>query len=92
MVLLISSTLIVVAISGFVSLSDSKLFSGVAGQLAHGLVCFALVGVALWRFGWIVGVIDFALVFYRVERQSEFLQILQKGVRFAKSSHHGLTQ
>jgi hypothetical protein len=66
MALLISSTLIVGAITGFVSLSDSELFSGVAGQLAYGLlsmVCFTLVGVALWRFGWIVGVIDLALVF-----------------------------
>ena len=38
----------------------------VAGQILNGLlsiVCFALVGVAFWRFGWKVGVINLALLF-----------------------------
>src|SRR5215467_1571097 len=63
--LLISSTLIFGAITGFVSLSDGELFCGVAGQVAHSLlstVCFALVGVTFWRFGWILGLINLVLV------------------------------
>ena len=66
MVLLISSTLIIGTITGFVFFNESDLFHGVAGQVLHGLlsiVCFALVGVAFWRFGWKVGVIDLALLF-----------------------------
>jgi hypothetical protein len=45
MVLLISSTLIIAAITGFVSLNDGESFGGAAGQVAHGLlsiVCFAV--------------------------------------------------
>jgi hypothetical protein len=66
MVLLISSTLIIGVITGFVFFNEGELFQGVAGQVLHGLlsiVCFALVGVAFWRFGWKVGVIDLALPF-----------------------------
>ena len=65
MVLLISSTLIIGTITGFVFFNEGDLFHGVAGQVLHGLlsiVCFALVGVAFWRFGWEVGVIDLALL------------------------------
>ena len=46
--------------------NEGDLFYGVAGQVLHGLlsiVCFALVGVVFWRFGWKVGVIDLALLF-----------------------------
>jgi hypothetical protein len=66
MVLLISSTLIIGTITGFVFFNEGDLFHGVAGQVLHGLlsiICFALVGVAFWRFGWKVGVIDLALLF-----------------------------
>jgi len=66
MVLMISSTLIIGAIIGFVFFNEGDLFYGVAGQVLHALlsiVCFALVGVAFWRFGWKVGVIDLALLF-----------------------------
>ena len=66
MVLLISSTIIFAAIIGFVFFNEDQFFRGVAGQVVHGLlstVCFALVGVAFWRFGWKVGVIDVALLF-----------------------------
>jgi hypothetical protein len=65
MVLFISSTLIIGVITGFVFFNEGELFNGVAGQVLHGLlsiVCFALVGVAFWRFGWEVGVIDLALL------------------------------
>src|SRR5262245_20185738 len=64
-ILLISSTLIFGVITGFVSLSDGELLCGVAGQVAHALLsilCFALVGITFWRFGWILGLIDLALV------------------------------
>jgi len=66
MVLLISSTLIIGAITGFISVSDGELFLRLAGQVAHGLLsimCFALVGIAFWRFGLKVGVIDLAVLF-----------------------------
>jgi len=66
MVLLVISTLVVAAITGVISLGEDELFCGVAGQVGHTLLstaCFALVGVAFWRFGWQVGVIDLALVF-----------------------------
>ena len=67
MVLLISSTLIIGAVTGFVCFSEgSELFCGVHGQVAHGLLsiaCFTLAGVAFWRFGWKLGVINLALVF-----------------------------
>ena len=66
MLLLISSTLIMGAVTGFVFFSDgSELFCGVPGQVVYGLLsiaCFALVGVAFWRFGWKLGVIDLTLV------------------------------
>jgi len=65
MILLTSSTLIIGAITGFVFFNEGELFNGVAGQVLHGLlsiVSFALVGVAFWRFGWEVGVIDLALL------------------------------
>jgi hypothetical protein len=65
MVLLISGTLIIGAITGFVSFSDGEFFFGFAGQAVHGLfstVCFALVGIAFWCFGWKVGVINLVLV------------------------------
>jgi hypothetical protein len=80
MVLLISTTLIIGAIIGCVSLSDGELFCGAAGQVAHGLlsiVCFALVGVAFWRFGWIVGVIDLALVFIGSKASLGFYRYFQ---------------
>ena len=66
MILLISGTLIIGLITGFVFFNEGDLFHGVAGQVLHGLlsiVCFALVGIAFWRFGWKVGVIDLALLF-----------------------------
>jgi len=66
MILLISGTLIIGLITGFVFFNEGELFHGVAGQVLHGLlsiICFALVGVAFWRFGWKVGVIDLALLF-----------------------------
>jgi len=65
MVLLISSTIIIAAIIGFVFFNEDQFFRGVAGQVVHGLlsiICFALVGVAFWRFGWKIGLLDLLLV------------------------------
>jgi hypothetical protein len=65
MVLLISSTLILGTITGFVFFSEGEFLRGVAGQVVHGLLsfaCFALVAVTFWRFGWKVGVIDLGLL------------------------------
>jgi uncharacterized membrane protein SpoIIM required for sporulation len=84
MVLLISSTLIIGAITGFMSVSDGELFCGFAGQVAHGLLsimCFALVGVAFWRFGWRVGLIDLALVFIVLNVSLGFCRYLGKRLR-----------
>jgi hypothetical protein len=66
MILLITSTLIIGAITVFVFCNEGGLFKGVAGQILHGLlsiICFALVGLAFSCFGWKVGVIDLALLF-----------------------------
>ena len=49
MVSLISGTLIIGTISGFVFFSDGEFLCGVVGQIVNRLfsiVCFALVGVA----------------------------------------------
>jgi hypothetical protein len=64
-VLLISSPIIIAAIIGFVFFNKNQFFRGVAGQVVHGLlsiICFALVGVAFWRFGWKIGLLDLLLV------------------------------
>jgi len=84
MVLLISSTLIIGAITGFMSVSDDELFCGFAGQVADGLLsimCFALVGVAFWRFGWRVGLIDLALVVIVLNVSLSFCRYLGKRLR-----------
>jgi len=81
MVLLISSTLIIGTITGFVFFNEGELFDGVAGQVLHGLlsiVCFALVGVAFWRFGWKVGVIDLALLFIAANVGLKFYKYVRK--------------
>ena len=81
MVLLISSTLIIGTITGFVFFNEGDLFHGVAGQVLHGLlsiICFALVGVAFWRFGWKVSVIDLALLFITSNTTLTFSRYLRK--------------
>jgi hypothetical protein len=65
MVLLIVSTLIMSAITGVMVSNEGGFFWGLAGQVLHGslsIVCFGLVGVAFWRFGWKIGVIDLVLI------------------------------
>jgi len=65
MVLLIVSTLIVGAVTGIMVFYERVFFCGLAGQLLHGsliILCFGLVGVAFWRFGWKIGVISLVLI------------------------------
>jgi hypothetical protein len=66
MVLFLVGTLVISAITGIVVSAEREFISGLAGQLLHGLLsvaCFTLVGVAFWRFGWKISMIDLALVF-----------------------------
>jgi hypothetical protein len=66
MVVLIVGTLIMSAIMGAMVSNECDFFWGLGGQILHGslsIVCFGLVGVALWRFGWKIGVIDLILIF-----------------------------
>lgn len=66
MVPLIISTLILSAITGAVFSNEEGSYWGVAGQILHGLLiltCLGLVGVAFWRFGWKIGVVDLVLTF-----------------------------
>jgi hypothetical protein len=63
---LIVSTTILSAITGAVFSNEKGSLSRLAGQILHGLLiltCFGLVGVAFWRFGWKIGVIDLVLTF-----------------------------
>jgi hypothetical protein len=66
MVLLLVCTLIIGGMTGTVVFNERGFFLGLTGQVLHGLlsiVCFTLVGVAFWRFGWKIGVIDLVLLF-----------------------------
>jgi len=66
MVLLIVSTLIMSAITGGMVSNEGRFFWGLAGQILHGsltIVCFGLVVVAFWLFGWKIGIIDLVLIF-----------------------------
>jgi hypothetical protein len=59
---LIGATIILGAILGF----GEAFFGRLAGQIVHGalsIACFTLVGAALWRFGWKIGLLDLLLVF-----------------------------
>jgi ABC-type uncharacterized transport system permease subunit len=66
MVLVLVCTLIIGGMTGAVVFNERGFFLGLTGQVLHGLlsiVCFTLVGVAFWRFGWKIGVIDLVLLF-----------------------------
>jgi hypothetical protein len=80
MVLLIVSTLIMGAITGVFS-NEGGFFWGLAGQILHGslsIVCFGLVGVAFWRFGWKIGMIDLILIFIAGNVGLSFCEHLRK--------------
>ena len=78
----IGSTLIIGTIlTGFVFFNEGELFRGAAGQVLHGflsIICFALVGVAFWRFGWKVGVIDLVLLFITLNAGLMFYRYVRK--------------
>ena len=62
---LIVTTITLGAITGFVELSKGAFFRRLGGQIVQGVLsiaCFMLVGVAFWRFGWKIGVLDLLLV------------------------------
>ena len=62
---LLGATIILGAITGFVELSKGAFLRTLGGQIAQGvlsLACFIVVGVAFWRFGWKIGLLDLLLV------------------------------
>jgi hypothetical protein len=62
---LIGTTIILGAITGFAGFSKGVFFRTLGGQFVHGvlsIICLGLVGVAFWRFGWRIGLLDFFLV------------------------------
>ena len=62
---LIGTTIVLGAITGFADLSKGAFFRALGGQIVHGVLsiaCFVLVGVAFWRFGWKIGLLNFFLV------------------------------
>jgi len=62
---LISTTIILGAITGFVDFSEGAFFRGLGGQIVQGMLsiaCLILVGAAFWRFGWKIGLLDLLLV------------------------------
>jgi len=61
----IGTTVILGMITGFADLSKLGFFRTLGGQIVHGALstaCLILVGVAFWRFGWKIGLLDFFLV------------------------------
>jgi hypothetical protein len=62
---LISTTIILGAVIGFVDLSEGAFFRGLGVQIVQGtlsVACLLLVGAAFWRFGWKIGLLDLLLV------------------------------
>ena len=62
---LLGTTIMLGAITGFVELSKGAFFRSLGGQIVQGVLsiaCFILVGVAFWRFGWKIGLLDLLLV------------------------------
>jgi hypothetical protein len=58
---LIGTTIILGAIIGF----GEAFFCRLGGQIVQGVLsiaCFVLVGVAFWRFGWKIGLLDLLLI------------------------------
>jgi UDP-N-acetylmuramyl pentapeptide phosphotransferase/UDP-N-acetylglucosamine-1-phosphate transferase len=63
---LIAATIMFGAIEGFAYFNEELPFLGLGGQIVHGaltIACLILVGVAFWRFGWKIGLLDLLLVF-----------------------------
>lgn len=63
--LLIGTTVILGMITRFADLNKGGFFRTLGGQIVHGILsiaCLVLVGVAFWRFGWKIGLLDLFLV------------------------------
>jgi uncharacterized membrane protein SpoIIM required for sporulation len=61
----IGTTVILGMITGFADLTKGGFFRTFGGQIVHGILsiaCLVLVGVAFWRFGWKIGLLDLFLV------------------------------
>jgi hypothetical protein len=61
---LLGATIILGAITGFVELSKGAFLRTLGGQIAQGVLsiaCFIPVGIAFWRFGWKIGLLDLLL-------------------------------
>jgi hypothetical protein len=81
MAFLIISTLILGAITGFAVFNQGSFWWGPVGQIVQGLlciVCFALVGVAFWRFGWKFALLDLVLLFFVSNVGLTFYRYLRK--------------
>ena len=62
---LLGATIILGAITGFVELSKGAFLRTLGGQIVQGVLsiaCFILVGIAFWRFGWKIGLLDLLLI------------------------------
>ena len=61
----IGTTVILGMITRFADLNKGGFFRTPGGQIVHGILsiaCLVLVGVAFWRFGWKIGLLDLFLV------------------------------
>jgi hypothetical protein len=62
---LIGITVILGVITRFADPNRGGFFRTLGGQIVHGglsIACLVLVGVAFWRFGWKIGLLDSFLV------------------------------
>jgi hypothetical protein len=62
---LLGATMLLGAVTGFLELSKAGSFKTLGGQIVQGMLgsaCFIFVGVAFWRFGWKIGLLDLLLV------------------------------
>ena len=62
---LLGATIILGAITGFVELSKGAFLETLGGQIVQGVLsiaCLIVVGIAFWRFGWKIGLLDILLV------------------------------
>ena len=61
---LIGTTVIFGMMTRFANLNSGGFFKTPGGQMVHGalsVACLVLVGVAFWRFGWKIGLLDLSL-------------------------------
>ena len=62
---MLGTTVVLGMITRFADLHKGGFFRTLGGQIVHGVLsiaCLVLVGVAFWRFGWKIGLLDFFLV------------------------------